>query len=195
MVINTVLKRTGLGITQSEHVNTFVEAMPRDFKYGYLKGVENKRLDIRLIDQVRGQDGLILTEFFFFFPLSNGPRRGRRPQNSKKKSLYLPDEYVKAEEDDVLTVFGEDGGNFYKECRIVNASEEFEQNGGLRYQGFCSVFVHLYVSSYPDCLIPSDICNIHIAKRYSNGSLAPQDNTGQHHSQNITRWTLTSDKA
>ena len=67
MVINTVLKRTGLGITQSEHVNTFVEAMPRDFKYGYLKGVENKRLDIRLIDQVRGQDGLIFTVFFFFF--------------------------------------------------------------------------------------------------------------------------------
>ena len=48
-------------------MNTFVKAMPRDFKYGYLKGVENKRLDIRVIDQARGQDGLILTEFFFFF--------------------------------------------------------------------------------------------------------------------------------
>ena len=125
-------------------MNTFVKAMPRDFKYGYLKGVENKRLDIRLIDQARGQDGLILTEFFFFFRFLMDRDEVDVHKKAKKKSLYLPDEYVEAEEDDVLTVFGEDGRNFYKECRIVNASEEFEQNGGLRYQGFC-LFVFIFM--------------------------------------------------
>ena len=62
-----MFKELASELTQSEHVNTFVEAILRDFKYGYLKGVENKRLDIRVIDQARGQDGLILTEFFYFF--------------------------------------------------------------------------------------------------------------------------------
>lgn len=59
-----MFKELASELTQSEHMNTFVEAILRDFKYGYLKGVENKRLDIRVIDQARGQDGLILTEFF-----------------------------------------------------------------------------------------------------------------------------------
>ena len=80
-------------------MNTFVEAILRYFKYGYLKGVENKRLDIRVIDQARGQDGLILTEFFLFFIFR-----------------FLMDR------DEV----------------------EFEQNGGLRYQGFC-LFVFIFM--------------------------------------------------
>ena len=164
--------RTGLGI----NTNMFVEAFHRVFKYGYLKGKVNKRLDnciLNLLKYVRDKT------FDRLIKVTKGKSTNRvnMIHDRHLRSLSLPVESVNCEEDDAWTVLGEDGRSSYKVCRIASACEE--TNCGLRCQE-CCVCVHLYVCNCPDNLITSTICkHIHLVNRYLNGSSVPKDNLSQ----------------
>lgn len=143
----------------------FVEAFHKVFKYQYLKGKTNKRLDnclLNLLKYVRDKtfDGLI--------KLTKGKvtTRINKIQERHLRSLTLSTGSVKAEDSNTWTVLGEDGRSSYKVSKLLDAYNE-QQNCQLKCRG-CNICVHMYVCNCPDSLIATTICkHIHLVCRYS----------------------------
>lgn len=153
--------RVGLGI----NTNMFVEAFHKVFKYQYLKGKSNKRLDnllLNLLKYVRDKT------FDRLIKLTKGKVTSRLSVIHERhiRSLTLPTASVKVEEDDTWEVLGEDGISRYKVSKLMSACKE--PNCQLKCPE-CRICVHLYVCNCPDSLITSTICkHIHLVCRCDN---------------------------
>lgn len=153
--------RVGLGI----NTNMFVEAFHKVFKYQYLKGKTNKRLDnclLNLLKYVRDKT------FDRLIKLTKGKVTTRINiiQERHLRSLTLSTGSVKAEGPNTWTVLGEDGRSSYKVSKLLDACNE-RQNCQLKCQE-CNICVHMYVCNCPDSLIATTICkHIHLVCRSS----------------------------
>ena len=111
--------RVGLGI----NTNMFVEAFHKVFKYQYLKGKSNKRLDnllLNLLKYVRDKT------FDRLIKLTKGKVTSRLSVIHERhlRSLTLPTASFKAEEDDTWEVLGEDGISRYKVSKLMSTCKE-----------------------------------------------------------------------
>ena len=101
----------------------FVEAFHKVFKYQYLKGKNNKRLDnllLNLLKYVRDKT------FDRLIKLTKGKVTSRLSVIHERhlRSLTLPTASVKVEEDDTWEVLGQDGISRYKVSKLMSACKE-----------------------------------------------------------------------
>ncbi len=160
--------RVGLGI----NTNMFVEAFHKVFKYQYLKGKTNKRLDnclLNLLKYVRDKT------FDRLIKLTKGKVTARINiiQERHLRSLSLSSGSVKTEDSNTWTVLAEDGKSTYNVSKLLETCAD-QQNCQLKCQE-CRICVHMYVCNCPDSLITTTICkHIHLVCRSSTYQDAEQ---------------------
>jgi len=145
----------------------FVEAFHKVFKYQYLKGKTNKRLDnclLNLLKYVRDKtfDRLIkLTK-------GKGTARINTIQERHLRSLTLSTGSVEAEGLKTWTVLGGNGRSSYKMSKLLDVCNE--KNCQLKCQE-SNICVQMYVCNCPDSLIATTICkHIHLVCRCSTSN-------------------------
>lgn len=151
--------RLGMGI----NTNMLVEAFHRVFKYNYLKGKVNKRVDkcvVNLLKYVRDK------YFERVIKLTKGKscHKQRLIQDRHNKSRAMTTEAVEVLDNFRWKVRGQDGGNIYTVSKqVTNCAGSSCQIKCLE----CNICIHQYVCNCPDCLIQSTICkHIHLFQRF-----------------------------
>lgn len=153
--------RAGLEI----NTNMFVEAFHRVFKYNYLKGKHNKRVDVcllqlikynrdmtfkRAIKLVKGKDGFRIKEI--------KRRQGR--------SLEISTDNVDEVRKKTWTVKSTKSDVIYEVTAVPKSCQD--ERCELRCQP-CNICIHQYVCNCPDNLIRHTMCkHIHLVKRYTS---------------------------
>lgn len=151
--------RAGFGI----NTNMFVEAFHKVFKYQYLKGKTNKRLDNCVLNRLKY---VRHKTFDRLIKLTKGKATTcvNMIHERHMRSVTLPTGSVKTKDTDSWSVLGEDGRSTYKVSKLLNACSD-PQNCQLKCSE-CRICVHLYVCNCS--LIASTICkHIHLVCRYS----------------------------
>lgn len=166
--------RVGLGI----NTNMFVEAFHHVFKYNYLKGKTNKRMDnllLNLMKFVRDKT------FDRLIKLTKGKITMRLNMIHERhlRSLTIPTSAVTAEGPTSWRVLGEDGRSVYNVSRLLETCSD-KHNCQLQCQE-CCICVHMYVCNCPDSLITTTICkHIHLVHRCS---ISPGEQSENHAQQ------------
>ena len=149
--------RVGDGI----NTNMFVEAFHRTFKYNYLKGKYNKRVDTVLVNLLK------FKTFARLIKLTKGALTQRmktiqeRHLSSKKMCFSLIKE---TEDTNVFMIKSEDGKRNYSTSKL---SDNCEVSGCRLRCIECSVCTHSYHCNCPDFLINNTSCkHVHLLKRY-----------------------------
>ena len=154
--------RKGMGI----NTNMMVEAFHRVFKYGYLKGKSNRRVDNCLVNLMKfARDKL----FDRVIKVTKGKNtlRVKMIQNRHTKSVQMSVSDVESKSESTWLVKSENGTNTYVVSKHVSTCTD-NNNCQLKCTD-CStrVCIHQYTCTCPDSLIQSTICkHIHLLQRY-----------------------------
>ena len=161
--------RVGLGI----NTNMLVEAFHRVFKYNYLKGKMNKRVDkciVNLVKYVRDK------YFDRVIKLTKGKscHKQRLIQDRHNKSKAMSTKAVEVLDDLTWKVLGQDGKNTYVVSRqATNCADPCCQ---IRCSE-CNICLHQYVCNCPGSLIQSTICkHVHLLQRFLMQPNNPTEN-------------------
>lgn len=166
--------RRGLGI----NTNMVVEAFHRVFKYSYLKGKCNKRVDnclINLLKYVRDKS------FERVIRITKGKNTHKlnviHDRHNKSKEMNIDD--VECIDDGLKWVVkNEDGQHSYT---ITKHDSSCTENDCQMKCIECQTCVHQYTCNCPDCLIQNTICkHIHLLRRFlSNEDQMDSSNSHQ----------------
>ena len=162
--------RLGMGI----NTNMLVEAFHRVFKYNYLKGKMNKRVDkcvVNLLKYVRDK------YFERVIKLTKGKscHKQRLIQDRHNKSRAMSTEAVEVLDDLKWKVRGQDGKNTYVVSK--QAANCADSSCQIKCSD-CRVCIHQYVCNCPDSLIQSTICkHVHLLQRFLLQPKNPTENS------------------
>ena len=151
--------RVGDGI----NTNMFVEAFHKTFKYNYLKGKFNKRVDTVLVNLLKFSRD---KTFGRLIKLTKGKstQRKRMLHERHLASMKLPFNYVTLKEDDSYNIKSEDGKREYTTIKVRDTCVNKE----CQMKCFeCGICAHTFNCSCPDFLLNSVSCkHMHLLKRY-----------------------------
>ena len=151
--------RVGLGI----NTNMFCEAFHRVFKYTYLKGKANKRVDKCLVNLIKFKRD---KTFERIKKLTKGKLTQKLSmiQARHRNSLNLDFGSVTQSEDNSWICKSEDGNRNY--TVILNSQRCDDRQCSLKCSS-CNICVHTYTCSCVDFLLYSTICkHIHLVHQY-----------------------------
>ncbi len=160
--------RKGLGI----NTNMAVEAFHRAFKYGYLKGKINKRVDsclINLLKYIRDKS------FDRVVKLTKGKstHKIKLIKDRHNKSKSLPVTLIKEDSDTRWLV--ESGTNDEITYTVFKQANECLDMACQLKCSQCNICVHQYICDCPDSLIHNTICkHIHLIKRHLTNNATDQ---------------------
>ena len=150
--------RIGLGI----NTNILVEAFHRVFKYNYLKGKFNKRVDNCLLNLLK----FVRDKFFErLIKLTKGKcnYKTRVIQDRHNKSKSLSDELLTKQAEFTWSVLSEHNKSTYTVTRLMETCKDPSCDLKCLEYNIC---VHLYMCNCPDSLIQSTICkHVHLIQR------------------------------
>ena len=161
--------RLGLGI----NTNMLVEAFHRVFKYNYLKGKANKRVDkcvVNLLKYVRDK------YFERVIKLTKGKscHKQRLIQDRHNRSRAMSTEAVEMLDDLKWKVRGQNGKNTYI---VVKQATNCTDSSCQVKCSECNICIHQYVCNCPDSLIQSTICkHVHLLQRFLLQPNNPMEN-------------------
>lgn len=166
--------RAGLGI----NTNMFCEAFHRVFKYTYLKGKVNKRVDRCLVNLLKFNRD---KTFERLRKITKGKRTGKLKQIDDRHdtSTKMALSKITAKDDGCWEVESEDGKRKYLVSRV---SEECEEANCQLRCAQCSVCTHQFSCTCIDHMLYSTICkHVHLLSRFMkvNGTTrdGPTDET------------------
>ena len=152
--------RVGDGI----NTNMFVEAFHRTFKYNYLKGKYNKRVDTVLVNLLKFSRDM---SFSRLIKLTKGALTQRMKtihdrHLSSKKLCYAA--IKETDQENVYSIQSEDGKRNYS---VTKLSDNCEVAGCKLRCIECSVCTHCFHCNCPDFLINNTSCkHVHLLKQY-----------------------------
>ena len=153
--------RAGLGI----NTNMFVEAFHRVFKYNYLNGKHNKRVDVCLLQLVKFARDMAFKRAIKLLKRKDNYRL-KEIKKRHGRSLEMSLKNVAVVGDNAWEVKSANSNyNTYsvscvsKSCQNENCQERCTE---------CNVCIHQYSCNCPDSLITHSICkHIHLVRRYT----------------------------
>jgi hypothetical protein len=152
--------RGGLGI----NMNMFVEAFHRVFKYNYLNGKRNKRVDVCLLQLVKFARDIAFKRAIKLLKHKDS-YRVKEIKKRHAQCLEMSLENVIVVDDATWNVKSESYENTYNvSCVSESCQYESCQERCIK----CDVCVHQYLCNCTDSLIKHSICkHIHLVRRYN----------------------------
>ncbi len=166
--------RKGLGI----NTNMMVEAFHRIFKYNYLKGKYNKRVDNCLINLLKYTRDKMF-ERLIKLTKGKSTHKLKNIQDRHNKSKALAIDRIQCVDDSKWLIESEDGYNTY------TVTKQQHTCAGSTCQLKCTlcsipICIHQYICTCPDCLIQHTICkHIHLLQRYLSADTKLTDNNAE----------------